>query len=276
MSHTPRAHVGAVEARVERTRGGRADVVRDTLAIEAPLEIRVDGEPLATLMRTPGDDEVLALGFLLSEGLVDGLDDVRGLAHCTEPAQREPGNVLHVRLAEGVDRAAISEAAGRRRLLAGSACGVCGRATIDDLLARLRPLSPRPWPAAESVQARARALRATQSLFELTGGVHGAALFDRQGALLAAHEDVGRHNAVDKVLGARLRRGTPLSEHDDETLVVSSRAGFEIVQKAVAGRVPVVLTVGAATSLADALARAANVRLFSFVRDAGFNRHGDG
>jgi FdhD protein len=157
-----------------------------------------------------------------------------------------------------------------------SACGVCGRATIDDLLARLRPLSPRPWPAAESVQARARALRATQSLFELTGGVHGAALFDRHGALLAAHEDVGRHNAVDKVLGARLRRGTPLSEHDDETLVVSSRAGFEIVQKAVAGRVPVVLTVGAATSLADALARAANVRLFSFVRDAGFNRHGDG
>ena len=276
MSHTPRAHVGAVEARVERTRGGRADVVRDTLAIEAPLEIRVDGEPLATLMRTPGDDEVLALGFLLSEGLVDGLDDVRGLAHCAEPAQREPGNVLNVRLAEGVDRAAISEAGGRRRLLAGSACGVCGRATIDDLLARLRPLSPRPWPAAETVQARARALRATQSLFELTGGVHGAALFDRNGALLAAHEDVGRHNAVDKVLGARLRLVAPLTEHDDDTLVVSSRAGFEIVQKAVAGRVPVVVTVGAATSLADALARAANVRLFSFVRDAGFNRHGDG
>lgn len=235
----------------------------DTLAVEAPLEIRIDGRPIAVLLRTPGEDLDLVAGFLLSEGIIEDPRDLKGLAHCERPADRD--RVVQVALAEGVP------APNARALLTTAACGLCGTTTLDQLARRVPPLGPRAPVSAAEVHRMAGALATAQPRFQATGGVHGAALFAPDGAFLLAREDIGRHNAVDKVIGARLRTGHwPLQGH---RLVVSSRAGFEIVQKALVSGIGTVIAVGAASSLAHDLAVEHGLALYSFVRPGRFNRH---
>lgn len=250
----------------------------DTLVVEEPLEIRVDDRPLAVVMRTPGDDLDLAAGFLLTEGVIDGPDDLAALAHCAEPLRENAVNIVIARLAAGsrLDPARVEQAT--RALFSASSCGLCGKETIDRVFQRIRPLPPGPaLPSVEVLAALPDRLRALQPVFAETGGSHGAALFDAAGDPLVAREDIGRHNAVDKCLGARLRAGhTPDADGPGvgTILVVSGRAGFEVVQKAVMGRVSALVAVGAASTLAHDLALRAGLRLFTFARGGRANVHG--
>jgi FdhD protein len=242
----------------------------DPVVREEPLEIRVEGRPLAVTLRTPGADLDLAAGFLLTEGVIDGPDDLVALAHVDDP--RDPrGNTVDCRLAGGVEahRQAIERAT--RELYATSSCGVCGKASIDRLEVLAGPLEHPVDPDPQVLLALPGRLRAAQATFAATGGLHAAGLFTLEGAPEHVAEDIGRHNAVDKVLGARLRADRVPVDH--RILVVSSRAGFEIVQKAVMARVPVVAAVGAASSLAVDLARRSRVALVGFLRDGRFNRY---
>lgn len=239
----------------------------DALAVEEPLEIRVEGEPLAVLMRTPGRDLDLAAGFLLTEGVIGGRDDLAALAPLTGP---RAANTVDCRLSEGVlaHRERLDTA--RRALYATSACGVCGKASIDRLRLQAPPVPPSAL-AAERAARLGAMLADHQPGFRATGGLHGAALFSDAPAPEGVAEDVGRHNAVDKVVGAWVRAGTPFGEA--HALVVSSRAGFEIVQKAWMAGLPAVVAVGAPTSLAVELAEEAGIRLFGFARGDRVTRY---
>jgi FdhD protein len=277
---TPPADPHLAKAVVVRPvlRGGGLD--DDAIAVEEPLEIRVDGEPVATTMRTPGADADLALGLLFAEGLVSGPADVSSLSHCGRPGEEGYGNVIDVHSAAGLrlDPERILE--GSRFVRATSACGVCGRVAIDGLLARVVPLARREILPVSLVTAAIEALPRVQPAFARTGGVHCAALVGRDGGVLAAAEDVGRHNAVDKVVGALLRAGR-LGPGAPEgqgpvVLAVSGRAGFEIVQKAAAARLPLVASVSAPTSLAVDLAERAGIALAGFVRGGRMNVYAHG
>lgn len=249
----------------------RGQPATDLLVVEEPLEIRVDDRPLAVLMRTPGEDLDLAAGFLATEGLIDAPDDLAALAHCTDPNRDNPQNVVLARLAPGTRATPERFDRARRDLYASSSCGLCGKASIEAVFQQAPPLASRLVLDPAIITSLPDFLRAAQPRFAATGGVHGAALFTPDGALLCAREDVGRHNAVDKIIGARLRADRyPL---DGLVLAVSSRAGFEIVQKALMARIAAVVAVGAATTLADTLAREGRLALYSFVRDGGFNAH---
>jgi FdhD protein len=240
----------------------------DLAATEEPLEIRLDNVPFVVTMRTPGADRELAAGFLLAERIIDGPDDLGTIQHCTD-SEAAAGNVLNVTLAgEAVIRA--RDALARRRVVTTtSACGVCGRQSIDDLMAGIAPVALTWSVSKDVIAALSDRLRASQATFDATGGLHAAGLFDRTGRLTAVAEDVGRHNAVDKVVGAQLlMERFPLSDH---ILFVSGRTSFEIVQKAVAARLPMVAAVSAPTSLAVDLARQASVTLLGFVRGGSFN-----
>ena len=243
----------------------------DLLVREEPLEMRIEGRPLAVTLRTPGHDLDLVAGFLYTEGVIDGPDDLTALAHVDDP--RDPrGNTVDCVLAAGVlaHRDRIDKAT--RELYATSSCGVCGKASIDKLAVTCGPLPERRIDVdalADVLVTLPGRLRDAQQAFDRTGGLHAAGLFSFSGELEVAREDIGRHNAVDKVLGHRLRADR--APVDDRILVVSSRAGFEIVQKAVMARVPVVASVGAASSLAVDLAREMGVVLVGFLRDGRFN-----
>jgi FdhD protein len=236
----------------------------DVSAAEEPLEIRLDGRTFVVTMRTPGADGDLAAGFLLSESIVRDAGEIAGMRHC----ERDE-NVLHVTLAgDATGRAAVAMD-GRRHVTTTSACGVCGRRSIADLMRNATPVQSAMVVSGGTIAALPTALRSAQRVFAQTGGLHAAGLFDGNGRLLRVAEDVGRHNAVDKVLGAELQRGAvPLAEH---ILFVSGRTSFEIVQKAVMAGVPVVAAVSAPSSLAIDLARSAHVTLLGFVRQTGFN-----
>lgn len=231
----------------------------DEVAVEEPLEIRVEGRPLAVTLRTPGHDLELAAGFLFTEGVIDGADDLGALAHV---ATDRTSNVVDAVLAGGVQahREALERAT--RDLYATSACGICGKASIDRVRLKAPPLPRRHVPEPELLVKLPDRLRAHQPGFNCTGGLHAAGLFTFDGTLEVAREDIGRHNAVDKVLGWRLRADrVPV---DDRILLVSSRAGFEIVQKARMAGVPVVAACGAASSLAVDLARETGIALYGF------------
>jgi FdhD protein len=251
---------------VDIIRVGResAGPVSDVSAAEEPLELRLDGQPFVVTMRTPGADGDLAAGFLLSENIVRHAADIAAMRHCALNA-----NILYVTLAGDATRRAAAAMQGRRHVTATSACGVCGRRSIDDLMRQAARVES-PIAITESMIAGLpAALRSAQPVFDHTGGLHAAGLFDPCGAPVRVAEDVGRHNAVDKVLGAELRAGAlPLSER---ILFVSGRTSFEIIQKAVMAGVAVVAAVSAPSSLAIDLARAANVTLLGFVRGAAFN-----
>jgi FdhD protein len=259
------------KARVLRvSAGGGAGISRqDRLAVEEPLEIRVGGETVAVTMRTPGEDFDLAAGWLLAEGIVSRPDEIVRLEHCREVrSPEEEGNVVIVRAT--APAGALGKA--RRMLVTTSSCGLCGKGSIESVHAHFPPVQSAE-PVDASVLAKLPdALRSAQSAFAETGGLHAAGVFAPDGALLVAREDVGRHNAVDKAIGHLFREGRlPLESGAGAILLVSGRASFEIVQKAVAARIPVVAAVSAPSSLAVDLARDSNVTLVGFLRDGHFN-----
>ena len=241
------------------------------VACEEPLEIQVGATSLAVLMRTPGRDCELALGFLLTEGIIAGPEQVISLhPHARTSDAESEDHVVRAVLAPGV---APDLEALRRNLYASSSCGVCGKATIESALAHAPPLDdPSCFEAAFFAGLPAR-LRSHQAVFERTGGLHAAALFDPAGELLVVREDVGRHNAVDKVVGWAVgERLVPLAGH---VLLVSGRISYEVVQKALAARVPVVAAVSAPTSLAVALAEESCISLVAFLRGGRFGLYGN-
>jgi FdhD protein len=257
----------------EILRHGEAAV--DAVAVEEPLEIRVDGERVATTMRTPGADADLALGFLFAEGILASAADVSSVAPCGRPGEEGYGNVIDVHSAAGIRLDPERLLDGHRVAPITSACGVCGRRSIEGLAERIRPVDPARRVAKALLVAAIDAISRSQPGFARTGGLHAAVLLGDDGALLAAAEDVGRHNAVDKVVGAALRAGTLAAGGrpgaGPAVLAVSGRTGFEIVQKAAAAGVPAVASISAPTSLAVDLARAAGIALAGFVRGGAMN-----
>ena len=243
------------------------EVRSDLAAAEEPLEIRLQGTSFIVTMRTPGADRELAAGFLLSERIIAGGADLRSIRHCEDTI--DIGNVLDVMLIGEAATRATAVLADRRFVAATSACGVCGRRSIDDLLRAVPRVLGALRVTAPLISSLPGRLRRRQDLFEETGGLHAAALFDGDGGIVAVAEDVGRHNAVDKVIGSQvLEESLPLSER---ILFVSGRTSFEIVQKAIMAGVPIVAAVSAPSSLAIALARDAGVTLIGFVRGETFN-----
>ena len=264
QSADPRAATTRILRWKQGTLGQPAD---DSLAREEPLEIRVKGESVAVTMRTPGHDEELALGFLLSEGVIAGGGDVLEVAPCQQGEAALHGNVLNVFLAPKVE---IDLAKLRRNVYASSSCGLCGKASIESVHGHFEPLAKRePLITAETLLQLPTKLRSEQETFDKTGGLHAAGLFDTDGNLLTLREDVGRHNAVDKALGRLMLDGDfPL---DHRVLMVSGRASFEILQKALAGRVPVICAVSAPSSLAGEFAQESGQTLVGFLRGDTFN-----
>jgi FdhD protein len=252
------------------------------VAVEEPLEIRVAGDTLAITMRTPGADHALAAGFLLSEGIIRSVDDLGTLSHCGRTDQEGYGNALDVLPAPGTQLVWERVTASRRGTLTSAACGVCGREQIDDLLAHIEPLGEAPPVDAALVASAPERLRAAQQAFDRTGGTHAAMVLAADGTVLSVHEDVGRHNAVDKAVGALVLAGaigpcrSPAPGPRPALLVVSGRSSFEMVQKAAMARIPVLASVGAASSLAVDLAERAGVALATFVRGGSFNLYTHG
>src|SRR5262245_5122758 len=252
---------------IRRFEAGALKPREDRVTVEEPLEIRVGGETLAVTMRTPGNDFELAAGWLLAEGIVRRPEDIVRMEHCREVrSPEEEGNIVIVRAS--VPAGTLLDRA-RRLLVTTSSCGLCGKASIEAVHGRFPAVQSRARVSPAVLSALPDALRKAQTAFGQTGGLHAAGVFGLDGTLLCAREDVGRHNAVDKVFGALFQQGrVPLSE---TILLVSGRASFEIVQKAVAAGVPVVAAVSAPSSLAVDLARGSDVALVGFLRDGGFN-----
>lgn len=245
---------------------GKVRRIQDYLVGEEPLEIRVGAHPLSVTMRTPGHDLELAVGFLYTEGLIQRREQVRSIGQAPGAGEPDRGNVVQIDLE---DDSALNLDRIRRNFFAASSCGVCGKATIDQV--RLRGIPP-PNPSLrldpEMLCRFPEMLRSAQALFGRTGGLHAAALFDPRGEMMALREDVGRHNAVDKVVGWALLQGKlPLSE---SVLMVSGRGGFEIIQKAAVAGIPVVASVSAPSSLAVQLARELRLTLVGFLRGRRF------
>ena len=252
-------HVTASD--VVRVRDGARREDRDELAVEEPLEIRVDGRALAVTMRTPGEDEALAVGFLAGEALIAGPDDVVSVG----PTKDLAANVVEVRTRAGLRRDPSAE----RSFHLTSSCGVCGKAALE----YVRLDAPEPAPTAavdrELVLRAPEEARRRQRSFERTGGLHATALFDAAGELLVLREDVGRHNAMDKALGELLLSGG--YPPTGALACLSGRASFELVQKAALARLAGIVAVGAPSSLAVELARERDMLLCGFVRDGAFN-----
>jgi FdhD protein len=269
VSAAPRA--AAAFRRVAVTRVGRPDDGRgeDVAATEEPLEIRLHGRPFAVIMRTPGHDRELAAGFLLAEAIVGSNDELGAVEHCRHPDHPEAHNIVDIYLLGDAAARLERTLEARRNILTTSSCGLCGRVTIESLKPHAVPLtSVRPIDAAMLARLPAR-LRERQAVFDETGGLHAAGVFTAGGDPLAVAEDVGRHNAVDKVVGALLLADRLPVE--DAVLVVSGRASFEIVQKAWMAGVPTVCAVSAPSSLAIELAHEAGITLAGFARGGGFN-----
>jgi FdhD protein len=238
----------------------------DALAVEEPLELRVAGRSVAVVMRTPGHDRELAAGFLVTEGLVRRRDDVLDIVYCRSDGGAPNPNVIDVLLAPGV---AVDWTRLTRHVFTSSSCGVCSKASIAAVRAQFAPLTAPLAPRRAIVAALPDQLRAAQAGFEATGGLHGCALFDAAGGLRVVREDVGRHNALDKVIGhAFFANGLPLAGH---IVLVSGRVSFELVQKALAAGVPCLAAISAPTSAAVELARESGMTLVGFVRGARMN-----
>ncbi|MFI8323988.1 formate dehydrogenase accessory sulfurtransferase FdhD [Streptomyces sp. NPDC085529] len=257
--------------RVTRIRGGAVSARPDTLVAEEPLEIRLNGRPLAVTMRTPGDDFALAAGFLVSEGVLASAADVRSIVYCA--GAKEDGtntyNVVDVKLAPEV---VVPDITLERNVYTTSSCGLCGKASLDAVRTTARfPIADTP-PVRVSPALLSELpvrLRAAQKVFDTTGGLHAAALFSEDGELLDVREDVGRHNAVDKLVGRALRED--LLPLDRAVLLVSGRASFELAQKAVMAGIPVLAAVSAPSSLAVDLAAETGLTLVGFLRGPDMN-----
>ncbi|OBY32076.1 formate dehydrogenase accessory sulfurtransferase FdhD [Mycolicibacter kumamotonensis] len=256
--------------RVSHLAAGDATQRSETLAVEEPLEIRLGGVPLTVTMRTPGSDIELAQGFLLTEGIITGRDDVLTARYCAQPDGTNTYNVLDVTLAPNVPPPAVDVT---RNFYTTSSCGICGKASLEAvrLASRYAPGDDPVRLTAAALTAMPDQLRAAQDVFATTGGLHAAALFDFAdgGTMRAVREDVGRHNAVDKVIGWALEHGhVPLA---GSVLLVSGRASFELTQKAVMAGVPVLAALSAPSSLAVDLAVESGLTLVAFLRGASMN-----
>jgi len=257
---------GRPSERVSVARVGEEGVERasDLVAAEEPLEIRLDGAQVAVTMRTPcpGQDAELAAGFLVTEAIVDA-GDIAGVSECRTGT--EDGGIVDVRLRPG----ASARGGWQRSFYATSSCGICGKASIDAVRLAAAPVADGPPIERAVIASLPATLRPAQRVFERTGGLHAAALFDTDGRLESLREDVGRHNAVDKLVGGAAMDGSlPLAS---SVLVVSGRVSFEIVQKAVMAGIPVVAAVSAPSSLAVRLAAESNLTLIGFLREGAFN-----
>lgn len=248
--------------RTVRYRAGKRAEVDDVLTTEGPVEFRLGGVPIAVLMRTPGRDQQLGLGFAITEGIVLGPHEIDAIV-VVEGSDN--GDRYDIELAEGI---VIDPEQFRRNVFASSSCGVCGKASIDAVLVASRTPPDGPVVSADFITSLPSRLRQVQSQFELTGSLHGAAAFDANGELLAAEEDVGRHNAVDKVIGGLASGSWPLGEI---VLAVSGRIGFEITQKAAVAGISIVAGISGASSLAAELGEQTGVTVVGFVRDDSFN-----
>jgi FdhD protein len=254
----------------------------ETLAVEEPMEIRIDGAAITVTMRTPGSDVELAQGFLLTEGVIGQRDDIATVQYCRGTAVPNPEslrssppndsgnsyNVLDVTLAPNVPMPDVDVT---RNFYTTSSCGICGKGSIDaiQLITRHSPGDDPTVVASETLSAMPDQLRSAQRIFATTGGLHGAALFDADGTMLVVREDIGRHNAVDKVIGWALENDRiPLT---GTVLLVSGRASFELTQKAVMAGIPVLAAVSAPSSLAVDLASQAGLTLVAFLRDDSMN-----
>jgi FdhD protein len=234
---------------------------QDQIAVEEALEIRLDGHPVAVVMRTPGDDIDLVTGFLITEGIISSPLALRK----TEARPDENRVLAFLADAVQVDLGKLT-----RHLFTGSSCGLCGKATLDAILTHFPPITQRPEiPDAVFHQAPA-ILRAAQGTFDTTGGLHAAGIFSTAGDLWVIREDIGRHNAVDKVIGHALLRGLDLSQ---TFLLVSGRLSFEILQKSLAARIPALAAISAPSSLAVDFARTSGQTLIGFLRPPTFNRY---
>ncbi len=243
---------------------GSVRSVQDSLAAEEPLEIRLNDTPLTVTMRTPGHDLELAAGFLLTEGIVESRSQIAAI-QAAAPRNGVKSNVVKVELQEKtVDTADL-----QRNFFAASSCGICGKASIEAIRRRDLPQPNREFSFDPELLCRLpETLRAEQAVFSRTGGLHAAALFDELGNLIALREDIGRHNAVDKIIGsALLDERLPLNRH---VMLVSGRGGFEIVQKALAAGIPILASVSAPSSLAVKLARELGLTLVGFLRGRRF------
>ena len=245
---------------VQKIEGGSSASFDDLLAVEEPLEIRLGGKTISITMRTPGNDRELAAGFLFTEGVLDGSNQIQTI--------QESKNSVTVQLRPDVE---IDFERLQRNFYTTSSCGVCGKASIEALGMQGCPVLPKNSPifATEVIHKLPQALRNQQAVFERTGGLHAAALFDADGILAISREDVGRHNAVDKLIGSQvLANQTPLQ---NKLLLVSGRASFELVQKALMAGIPILAAVGAPSSLAVETALRFNMTLIGFLRDGRFN-----
>ena len=264
--------MGRVTARRRASHVTAADAVTrpETLVVEEPLEIRVNGKPITVTMRTPGSDVELAQGFLLTEGVIGHRDDLLTVRYCkgTGPDNLNTYNVLDATLAPGVEMPQVDIT---RNFYTTSSCGVCGKASLDAVrtISRYSPGDDASKVKAETLSAMPELLRAEQKVFASTGGLHGAALFDAEGTVLAVREDIGRHNAVDKVIGWDVEQNRiPLA---GTVLLVSGRASFELTQKAVMAGIPVLAAVSAPSSLAVDLASQSGLTLVAFLRGESMN-----
>jgi FdhD protein len=242
-------------------RDGARVELNDAVTIEEPLELRVEGRPIAVLMRTPGADRELAAGFLLTEGIIKSAKDLFDITACVSPGEAGKGNAVDAALANpgSLDFEKLT-----RHVFTSSSCGVCSKASIDAVIKRRKPIEDDVRIAASVILSLPARLARAQTAFKQTGGLHACALFDATGKLLATREDVGRHNALDKLIGwALLEKRTPLRGH---VLLLSGRTSFEMMQKAHAAGIPVVAAISAPTSLAVEFASESGQTLAGFVR----------
>lgn len=267
---------GIVQIPVQKVHGHAVSPQADTLAVEEPLEIRLGvacagkrtHRAVSVTMRTPGHDRELAAGFLWTEGILESPGQIEQIRPCGLATTNGQHNVIRVELREGVQ---VNWQRLERHFYTSSSCGVCGKTSLEAVRVCRRAAFPidRPLLDAETIHRLPCVVRAMQSIFNHTGGLHGAGLFDEHGELICLREDVGRHNAVDKLVGSQVLAGTlPLT---NRILLLSGRASFELVQKAMMAGIPVVAAVGAPSSLAVELARDCGMTVLGFVRDGRFN-----
>jgi FdhD protein len=251
---------------VQEWNGGQIRRFQDYLAREEPLEIRIGAHSLTVTMRTPGNDLELAAGFLFSEGLIHLREEIEILEHLQTEKRSESGNIVHVKVSKNIQ---LNLGCTQRNFFAASSCGICGKASIDSVRRRgMRAATGQIRLNPELLCDMPDTLRREQVVFGRTGGLHAAGLFDAHGQLVVEREDIGRHNAVDKIVGWALLNGRiPLSEY---VLLVSGRGGFEIIQKAIAAGIPVLASVSAPSGLAVRLARQMGLTLVGFLRGNRF------
>ena len=258
---------GAREVTVVRR--GSATPSDDRVAVEEPMEVRVNGSPFAVIMRTPGADRDLAAGFLLAEDVIRNTEEIGAIEYCADADTDAAENTVNVTVVGDAVERLDERLRDRRTITMTASCGLCGRRTIESLRSRVATVSGRWTVPGALVSSLPDRLRAAQTVFSTTGGLHAAGLFDLSGALIIAAEDVGRHNAVDKVTGRTLLGGLhPLDRH---VLLVSGRTSFELVQKALLAGVALIAAVSAPSSLAIDLAEEAGITLCGFVRGDTFN-----